>query len=120
MQEPLIKCKIFISYTTLDEEISRELLLDVETKMKVYGEVYIDLLHNDNSVEPQRKVMEELISSDILIVLNTNSIKRSKWVTFELKEAKEKKLHVLFLDLEDIWDDNFDLQEKIRRTYEQN
>ena len=103
------KQRIFISYTTIDSEINNDILIKIEGKIKYYGDVYIDLLHND-SIDPQKRVIEELTNSDILIAINTRSIKKSKWVCFELEKAKEKKIQILFLEIDKILNDNFDLQ----------
>lgn len=108
MQE-LSKKKIFISYTTIDKEINIDLLLKVEKKLKKFGNIYIDLLHNDNHIEPQKKVVDKLIESELLIVINSENISNSKWVNIELEIAKEKNIKTIYANIDDIMQDNFNI-----------
>ncbi len=108
MQE-LSKRKIFISYTTIDKEVNESLLLEVEKKLKKFGDIYIDLLHNDNHIEPQKKVINKLSESDLLLVINSENIKNSKWVHIELKIAKEKNIKTFYASINDILKDNFNI-----------
>lgn len=108
MQE-LFKRKIFISYTTIDKEINVSLLLEVEKKLKKFGDIYIDLLHNDNHIEPQKKVINKLNESHLLIVINSENIKNSKWVNIELEIAKEKNIKTIYVNIDDILKENFNI-----------
>ena len=108
MQE-VSKLKIFIAYTTIDNEVDKNLLTKIENQLKFNSDVYIDLLHNDNKLNPQKKVMDELKSSDILIVLHTDSIQKSKWVELELKEARKRKKKIKFITITDLLNNDFEL-----------
>ncbi|OPC03169.1 hypothetical protein BAS10_17795 [Elizabethkingia meningoseptica] len=99
---------IFVSYTTLDPEINENLLKDIEKILLEYGNVFIDLLHND-SVEPQKRVIQELDKADILIVINTKSINDSKWVNFEIKKSNIKKIRIVKLSINMILERDFEL-----------
>lgn len=108
--------KIFISYTTRNNDVDKSLLMSIESEIKIYGDVYIDLLHNDNIIDPQSTVMEMLIKSDILIVLDTYRIHESRWVAFELEKANENNIPILFLSPYDILNKKCNLQDKIYET----
>ncbi|MFS4429307.1 TIR domain-containing protein [Chryseobacterium sp. S90] len=101
------KRKIFISYTTIDKEINIDLLLEIEKKIQKFGDIYIDLLHNDNNLEPQKNVINKLTESQLLIVINSENIKNSKWVKIEVEIAKEKNIKTIYINVEDILNDNF-------------
>lgn len=100
--------KIFVSYTTLDNEITENLLKDIEKILLNYGDVYIDLLHND-SIYPQKKVIEELDKADILIVINTKNINNSKWVNFEVKRSDIRKIKIIKISINNILEGNIEL-----------
>lgn len=100
--------KIFVSYTTLDNEINENLLKDIEKILSDFGTVYIDLLHND-SIDPQKKVIEELDKADILIVINTKNINNSKWVNFEVKRSDIRKIKIIKLSIDKILEGDIEL-----------
>ncbi|PKH49210.1 hypothetical protein CXF68_00250 [Tenacibaculum sp. Bg11-29] len=80
--------KYFISYTTRDKIISLDFLTSVNDMFSEYGEVYIDLLHN-NSINKQQRVFEELEKCDEIILIETESVFKSDWVKIEIEKAKE-------------------------------
>lgn len=88
--------KIFVSYTTRDDDIQNNYLLDKYSLLSKYGDVYIDLLHND-SVEKQKRVFDELATSNLLVVIESESINDSKWVKREVKMAQEKQIPIIKL-----------------------
>lgn len=85
--------KIFVSYTTKDMHVKENYLLNIFCLLKQYGEPYIDLIHND-SINKQQRVHDELISSNIMILLHSKSIKASQWVKWEIATAKNKKIPI--------------------------
>jgi len=85
---------IFVSYTTRDKYIDDNLLTAASEVIADYGSPYIDLLHND-SEDKQSHVELKLSQSDLLLLLSSDSIKNSKWVQWELKEAKKKGIPVI-------------------------
>lgn len=86
--------KIFISYTTRDRNITKELLIQVYNKLSEFKTVYIDLIHND-SENKQKRVFEELESADQIILLETESVYESDWVKVELERAKHLKKEII-------------------------
>lgn len=101
--------RYFISYTRLDSEINKSILLEVEQVIRKYGKVYIDLIHNDNLIDPQKKVFEELEIANVLIVLYSENIFKSQWVNLEIKKAEERNIPILKFKISEILDNKFEL-----------
>ncbi|MGU9852377.1 TIR domain-containing protein [Pseudomonas koreensis] len=55
--------------------------------MSEFGEPYIDLIHN-TAENKQAHVENNLLKSDILILISSESVSKSNWVLWELKKAK--------------------------------
>lgn len=85
---------IFISYTTRDYYINRELLIRVSKEVSEYGSFYIDLLHN-NSINKQQHVELMLSQATLVVLLNSESINQSEWVQWELHEAVSKGIPII-------------------------
>ena len=92
-----MQVKIFVSYTTKDDQIDEGYLSEKELIIAKYGHVYIDILHND-SADKQNRVIRELISSDVLLLVKTESIFKSQWVIWELEMAYKKEIPVLTVE----------------------
>ncbi|UMO86452.1 toll/interleukin-1 receptor domain-containing protein [Pectobacterium sp. PL64] len=84
--------KIFISYTTRDNIITSDFLVELESRISDLGCLYIDLLHN-NSEDKQARVENELQQADIFLLLNTASIRVSPWVKWEIDTAKSNNIY---------------------------
>ena len=93
--------KYFVSYTTRDQEVTKELLQAFSTKLCSYGEVYIDIINN-NSIDKQARVITELDSSDLMLLIESNSIYLSEWVLLEIERAKTKHIPIKILKVKDI------------------
>lgn len=87
---------IFVSYTTRDKVIDRQLLEDASEVLSAYGNIYIDLLHND-SKNKQAHVGHMLSQSDVLVLIESCSIKESTWVQWELCEAERIGIPVFYI-----------------------
>lgn len=85
--------KHFVCYTTRDKEVNFELLQSFSNELKKMGDVFIDLIDND-SEDKQSRVLSELDSSDVLVLIETSNIYKSEWVTIELNRAKEKGIPI--------------------------
>lgn len=79
--------KIFVSYTTRDCFISKDYLESVDKVVSRYADSFIDLIHN-KADKKQDFLKQELVRSDILLLISTVSISLSPWVAWELKQAK--------------------------------
>jgi len=88
------KKKIFVIYTTIDSYINKELLLKINEDLKQYGNVFIDLIHN-NSENKQEYVLQMLYESSHIVIVETPKIRESKWAQMELKIAGEQKKTIL-------------------------
>lgn len=86
--------KTFISYTMRDEYVNTQLLTAVEESFDSHLLLYIDVLHND-SLKKQLRVEEELINSELVILLKSESTKKSKWVQRELWLAETNNIPIL-------------------------
>ncbi|WP_071836928.1 TIR domain-containing protein [Terrimonas ferruginea] len=86
--------KIFVSYTTLDKEINKEFLLNLYCLLRPWSEVFIDLINND-SVCKQDRVLEELRTCNVLILIVSPNVWHSKWVNFELSKARSRGIPII-------------------------
>ncbi|WP_337228478.1 TIR domain-containing protein [Proteus faecis] len=88
---------IFVSYTTRDDNIDRELLERISEIISLYGHCYIDLLHNTEK-NKQRHVEFMLSQSNCVILIASSSIFISKWVQWELNEAKKRCIPIIIVE----------------------
>lgn len=93
--------KIFVSYTTRDREIDLDVLKSLSCKLKEIGEVFIDALDND-SIDKQERVLFELHSCDMLLLLKTSQTYVSEWVCYELNNAKLNNVPVKVVSYDDV------------------
>jgi hypothetical protein len=98
--------RIFVSYTLKDTIINRKSLCMVSGLLMSCGKPFIDHLHN-NSSNRQFRVSQELHSADVLIFLDSNSAKESKWVCWELKQAQNLNIPIIRIRI----DNNMSLDE---------
>lgn len=85
--------KIFVSYTVRDNELSRAVLEQLSIRLKKFGTVYTDLIDN-NSEHKQERVVSELDSSDIVLLIESSGTYSSPWVKFEIERAASKGIKV--------------------------
>ncbi|MBD8164237.1 TIR domain-containing protein [Erwinia persicina] len=88
---------IFVSYTTRDNNVDKKLLERVSEVISLYGHCYIDLLHNTGK-DKQRHVELMLSQSNVLILIASSSIFTSKWVQWELDEAKKYCIPIIMVE----------------------
>lgn len=86
--------RVFISYTTIDNTINKELLIRLYNKLSEFATVYIDLIHND-SLNKQKRVFEELESADQVLLIETKKVYQSNWVKAELERAKKLRKEII-------------------------
>lgn len=89
--------KIFVSYTTMSQEISVESLTKIKKVLKAYGEPYIELL-DENSLKTQSSIIEKLSNSDLLLLLKTDYVYTSKWVQLELRYASNLNIPIVEIE----------------------
>jgi len=92
---------IFVSYTTRDNEVTINSLIDFSNKINSLGKIFIDLIDN-NSDDKQNRIVEELKKADILILIKSKSIFDSEWVKFEIESANEKNIPIIEFNINDI------------------
>lgn len=88
-----IRPKIFISYTLRDNILNINSLNNLNVCLQPYCTPFIDIIHN-KSFERQIKVIDELLCSKMLILLNTIGSRKSKWVNTELELATKYKIPI--------------------------
>lgn len=88
------KKNIFVIYTTRDFYVNKESLINIYEDLNKYGNVFIDLLHN-NSVDKQEYVLEKLNESSHIVIIDSPKIHESKWAQLEIKIAKEQNKQIL-------------------------
>lgn len=93
--------KHFVCYTTRDKEVTSELLQSFSNELKKKGDVFIDMIDND-SEDKQSRVLSELDSSDILVLIETDNIYKSDWVAIELERAKANRIPIRIVKAEEL------------------
>jgi hypothetical protein len=89
---------VFVSYTTRDNFINRDSLVQLSRVLSKFGDSFIDLIDND-SENKQERVETELEKADFVLLLRSGSVKHSKWVSWELNRAKEKGIPCIGVDI---------------------
>lgn len=92
---------MFVSYTTIDKEITSQFLQTVNHFLNSQGNSFIDLIHND-SIDKQKRVFHELENSDLLVLIGTKNIYNSRWVIKELDLAEKSGVPKMILSPADI------------------
>lgn len=93
--------KYFVSYTSRDKEITSDVLNKYFHILKQYGEVFIDILHND-SLNKQERVFNELDKCDVFILIESDNIYKSEWVLLEIEQASKLKKKIIKISLESL------------------
>ena len=63
--------------------------------------MFIDLLLND-SIDKQSRVLKELDSSDVMILIETNSVYQSEWVVLEIEQANAMPIPIQKMNLDQL------------------
>jgi hypothetical protein len=92
--------KVFVSYTTRDPFISKDYLETIDKVISEYANSFIDLLHNTAN-EKQEFVKQELLSSDVVLLISSISTPLSPWVTWELKQAQNEGIPIIEIPVEE-------------------
>ncbi len=92
---------IFVSYTTQNNEVTVDSLINFSNKINSFGKIFIDIINND-SIDKQGRIVEELESSNLLILIKSESTLNSEWVKFELENAKRKGIPVIEFHIDEI------------------
>ncbi|WP_019274626.1 TIR domain-containing protein [Vibrio coralliilyticus] len=89
---------IFISYTLRDEVITVDHLKSISEVVSDYGKPFVDIIDND-AKDKQEFVIEQLDNSDLVVLLNTDSVSKSKWVRLEIDRANKNNTPVISIPL---------------------
>jgi len=93
--------KYFVSYTTRDKEVTVDLLKSLSRLLERDGDVFIDIINND-SLDKQKRVITELDDCDILVLLETENVYSSTWVSYELERAFKNNIPIKKIRISDI------------------
>jgi hypothetical protein len=93
--------KIFVSYTTRNREITLDFLYNLDEALKEIGNPFIDLLHN-KSTQRQSRVMRELETSDLLLLIDCAEVDDSGWVRIEIDRALQLNIPIIKMPLNDL------------------
>jgi hypothetical protein len=94
---------IFVSYTTRNNEVTIDSLINFSNKISPFGKIFIDLIDN-NSNDKQGRINEELKKTELLILIRSKSSLHSEWVKFELESAEKLKIPVIEFDIAEMDD----------------
>lgn len=96
--------KVFISYTTRDGQITKDILQKIDKIFYMIDgiEAYIDMLHNTNMTNPQKCVMKHLKNADVVLVIESKDVFLSPWVKKEICFATKNNLPLYFIDIPEI------------------
>ncbi|HHC6465752.1 TIR domain-containing protein [Vibrio sp. 378] len=89
---------IFISYTLRDDVITVDHLKSISEVVSDYGKPFVDIIDND-AKDKQKFVIEQLDNSDLVVLLNTDSVSKSKWVRLEIDRANKNNTPVISIPL---------------------
>lgn len=111
--------KIFVSYTTRNNEVSVESLIDFSNKLSSFGYVFIDVIHND-SADKQGRVIDELMTTNLLILIKSESSSTSEWVQFEIESAEKMQIPIVQFHVNEIeLLTEFDIAKKMKENQEE-
>ena len=109
--------KLFISYTTKDNEVTINKLKNISEKLKLIGRVYVDIIDND-SPNKQERVFFELDNSNVLILISSNKVYFSEWVQKEIERANNKSIPVIEFTINEIEDSSTEkIEQKIYSNF---
>lgn len=92
---------IFVSYTTRNNEVTINSLINFSNKIRAFGKIFIDLIDN-NSNDKQGRIIDELKKTELLILIRSKSSFNSEWVKFELESVEKLKIPVIEFDVTEI------------------
>lgn len=94
---------VFCSYTLRDGLVTIEKLRILKELISQSAACYVDILDND-SIEKQKRVVEELKKAHLLLVVMSPDLRKSAWVTEEYRIANEKKIPIVEIHINQIND----------------
>ncbi len=85
--------KIFVIYTTRDEYVTKNVLNKICNELKIFGDVFIDLIHN-NSENKQEYVIEKLYECTSIVIVDTPNLESSEWAKLEISIAQKERKRI--------------------------
>jgi hypothetical protein len=97
----------FVSYTTIDSQISVTFLKELSCVLSTFGQSFIDLIDNDSVIDKQYRVEYELRNSDVLILVLTENTFNSKWVNREIDIAINSNIPIYKIEYNQLVESRF-------------
>lgn len=95
--------KVFVSYTLRDGNINPHVLQSLQRNLSEVCCPYVHALHEQSrGWHEQVRVVRELMTSHMLIVIESPLVHESPWVRLELVLSKLKLMPVIRLSVEDV------------------
>lgn len=96
--------KVFLSYSIRNSLVKREDLAEVKQMLEAYykSTVYVDVIDNNYSENPQLQVENELKTSQSMIIIDVKNAIKSVWVLKELAIAKTEGIKIYSIDFESV------------------
>ena len=94
---------VFCSYTLRDGLVTIEKLRKLKELISKSADCYIDILDND-SIDKQKRVLEELSKAQLVLVLMSPDLKKSAWVKEEYRIANENNIPIVEISINHIND----------------
>lgn len=94
---------VFCSYTLRDGLVTIEKLRKLKKLISKSADCYIDILDND-SIDKQKRVVEELNKAQLVLVLMSPDLKKSAWVKEEYRIANENNIPIVEISINHIND----------------
>ncbi|MHA3080446.1 toll/interleukin-1 receptor domain-containing protein [Acinetobacter sp. ANC 3791] len=93
----------FICYTLRDNILTQSDFEKIRQYFSKNGECFIHFFHPE--IDSQKKIEDEILNSDILILIRTEKSFSSPWVLMELKLAKKISIPIFYISIEDLRDE---------------
>ena len=83
-------------------QVTREMLFNLKKQLSVISDMdtYIDLVDNKNLANPQEEVINQLMQSSIVWIINSSEITRSEWAMKEMDLARQNQITTHFISVE--------------------
>lgn len=76
------------SFLFSQAKVSDDYIAWSPTRKLTAGDFIINILHND-STNKQKRIIQEIDNSDLLILIETENVYKSQWVQLEIKRARQ-------------------------------
>jgi len=90
--------KIFVSYTQNDGIVTMEKLRSIKNFLSKKHDVFIHAIESTNKNIGQSRVINELLISDVVLLLYSEGCLKSKWVILEIEISNLLNIPIVSVD----------------------